>query len=153
MNKIKDFLKSKECQFGFKEGHSTVLCSSVLHQTVQYYLNGGSSVYALFLDASKAFDRVRYDKLFDELMTRNICPLFVRLLLTMYQLNNGIAKWKDKSSDMFKIQNGVKQGSVISPHLFAIYLDTLLVEINRSKVGCYVGDQACNILAFADDIV
>ncbi len=41
-------------------------------------------MYAVFLDASKAFDRVQYYKLFNELVNRNISPLVLRLLLDMY---------------------------------------------------------------------
>ena len=33
------------------------------------------------------------------------------------------------------------QGSVLSPYLFAVYLDNLLVDLNNSGVGCYcMGD-------------
>ena len=37
------------------------------------------------------------------------------------------------------ISNGVRQGSVFSPYLFAVYIDGLLVELCNSGVGCYWG--------------
>ena len=36
-----------------------------------------------------------------------------------------------------RLSNGVRQGSVLSPLLLAVYLDELLVELSVSGVGCY----------------
>ena len=53
-------------------------------ETISYYNANGSNVYALMLDASKAFDRVNYCKLFRVLLKRKESPLALRLLLYMY---------------------------------------------------------------------
>ena len=49
--------------------------------------------------------------------------------------------------------NGVKQGSIISPILFTIYLDILLERLKNNGVGCYIGDKFVGALAYADDLV
>ena len=49
--------------------------------------------------------------------------------------------------------NGVKQGGVLSPVLFCVYIDDLLHTIARSKEGCYIGQMFVGVLAYADDIV
>ena len=49
---------------GFERGLSTTLCTGVLKHVVAKYIQNGSSVYACFQDASKAFDLVRHDVLF-----------------------------------------------------------------------------------------
>ena len=55
-----------------------------------HFINGTNklyvilSLYVLMLDASKAFDRVNYCKLFSELLRRDASPLILRLLLHMY---------------------------------------------------------------------
>ncbi len=54
-------------QFGFKEGLSTTECTFTKLETISYYHFNHTNVYALFLDATKAFDRVHYGKLFKEL--------------------------------------------------------------------------------------
>ena len=149
MNKIKDKIVTSKCQFGFKLGHSKPLCTAVLHQTIEYY----SNVYLLFLDASKAFDRVRHSKLFECLIKKGVCPLYIRIIFVMYELNNAVIKWKQNKSDSFKLNNGVKQGGILSPYLFSVYIDPLLNSINGSSFGCHVGSEPCNVFSFADDVV
>ena len=53
-------------------------------------------------------------------------------------------------SDSFKISNGVRQGSILSPKLFSVYLDKLSVAQNKSSIGGNVGTCA-NHLFYADD--
>ena len=49
-------------------------------------LNENSIVYTLFLDASKAFDKVNHNKLFNILMEKGICPIMLRLIINMYKI-------------------------------------------------------------------
>jgi len=50
-------------------------------------------------------------------------------------------------------KNGVKQGGVISPVLFCIYIDKLLLELSKSGFGCFIGEVFLEALVYADDIV
>jgi hypothetical protein len=49
-----------EYQFGFKKNHSTALCTHVFKQTVNYYRQNGSHVFACFTDFNKAIDNIDY---------------------------------------------------------------------------------------------
>ena len=73
LNKILDWiillnehksLSSSPLQFGFRKGLSTTQCTHSLLEIVDYCNYTKSDVFVLMLDASKAFDRVRYYKLF-----------------------------------------------------------------------------------------
>ena len=59
----------------------------------------------------------------------------------------------DKRSQSFEITNGTRQGSVLSPALFAVYLDDLLAKLRRLGVGCHVGGLWYGAMCFADDLV
>ena len=79
-----EYLMTSELQFGFKEHSSTIMCSTLLIETVEYYVSNNSTVYVLLIDASKAFDRLCHSKLFEVLETYNVCPLVRRLLYNIY---------------------------------------------------------------------
>ena len=73
-------------QLGFKAGHSTDQCAFLLKQSASYFVTHGSSAHAVFLDASKAFDRVLHMKLFEKLVIQRKVPMcFVRPLKHWYK--------------------------------------------------------------------
>ena len=104
------------------------------------------------LDASKAFDRVEYVKLFTTLRNRKICPVVLRLLMNMYINQQIQVKWNNMISPTCTISNGVKQGGCMSPTLFSIYLDKLLGILRASNVGCRYGNHYMGAFCYADDI-
>ena len=95
--------------------------------------------YVLQLDASKAFDRVSYSRLFNVLLDKNVCPYILRLLCYMYLNHNCCVKWNSKSSTDFCLSNGVKQGAVISPNLFSSYMDALFQRLKGNVIACMLG--------------
>ena len=107
------------------------------------------------LDASKAFDKVNYckKKYLLHLLERNISPIVLRLLLFMYTNQSLRVKWSSTLSDQFSVMNGVKQGRVLSPILFAVYTDGLLERLQQNGVGCYMGSRFTGALAYADDMM
>ena len=56
-------------------------------------------------------------------------------------------------SSTFRIRNGTRQGSVLSPTLFSIYLDDLLVTLRNLGLGCYIGGLWYGACSYADDLV
>ena len=48
---------------------------------------------------------------------------------------------------------GVKQGGVLSPILFNMCLDVLLLNLQKSGFGCHIGNEFMGCFAYADDII
>ena len=147
-----ELLKTSDMQFGFKAHSSTVMCSTVLIETVEYYVSKNSSVYVLLIDASKAFDRVCHSTLFRILESYKLCPMLTRLLYNIYSRSEMKVTWKHASSRPFTLLNGVKQGGVLSPCLFTLYIDGLLKRLKSAGIGCHVGLTYAGAFGYADDI-
>ena len=148
-----DILSSSDGQFGFKKGHSTMHCSYVVEEVISYYRSRDTPVYCVMLDASKAFDCVQYIKLFDLLLKKGLCPLVARFLANLYTCQIVRIKWGDHLTDSFRVRNGVKQGGVLSPILFNVYIDELLKTLKSTGIGCHIGNIFVGAFAYADDII
>ena len=84
LHKYSDVFTTSDIQFGFKEHSSTTKCTFALTETVNYFRKNKSNVYVMLLDATKAFDKVNYVKLFYQLIDRGLNPFIIRCLLYMY---------------------------------------------------------------------
>jgi hypothetical protein len=84
LERLSSKLDTSHLQFGFKRGHSTNMCATVLKETVAYYISNETSVHRVMLDATKAFDRVDYYKMFAKLINRNSSPVVTRFMLNLY---------------------------------------------------------------------
>ena len=133
--KCEDYLSTCSNQFGFKKGHSTDLCIYPLKEYIEYYKNRKTSVFVSMLDASKAFDRVNFCLLFQKLLSRNVPLFIVRILAMWYTHQKMCIRWGNAISPSFTVSNGVKQGGIISPILFNVYMDGLNVLLNSSNVA------------------
>ncbi len=81
-----------------------------------------------------------------------MCALTARFLAYLYTNQCLRVRWNGCNSDSFPTSNGVKQGGILSPILFCIYMDELLHRLKASKVGCYIGDTFYGGLGYADDL-
>ena len=106
-----------------------------LKQVVDYCRSNSSPVYICFLDASKAFDRVNYAILCKKIASRNLPNVIVRILHVWFSRQCFYVKWGSVLSQSFHATNGVRQGGILSPHLFNIYIDELSIKLNSQFFG------------------
>lgn len=151
--KVKAAHKHDMYQFGFKKAHSTGLCTGVVKKTIDYYVNRGSHVFACFVDFTKAFDRVNYWKLFNQLLDDGIDCRYVKILSFWYSEQEVCVKWQNSVSCNFRICNGTRQGGVLSPYLFTRYVRDLIETVVLSYIGCNIAGIFVNIVSYADDMV
>ena len=84
-------------------------------------------------------DCSRFSTLFQKLLDRDLPAIVIRLLAYVYEEQAGCVRWDGIRSSEFSITNGTRQGSVLSPTLFSVYLDDLLKELRHLGLGCHVG--------------
>ena len=73
-------------------------------------------------------------------------------MLYWYRAQYFCIKWGSSISESFSVNNGVRQGGILSPHLFAIYVDELSTDLNDLGVGCHVDNISINHILYADDL-
>ena len=134
---LEDYLFTHNQQFGFKSKHSTDFCIFTVKSVLKYYTQQHSPSYTCFLDASKAFDKINHFKLFRKLL-RKTPIVIVRILLFWYSKQTVCIKWGKCISVFFSISNGVRQGGILSPKLFSVYIDDLSDKLVKCKVGRYI---------------
>lgn len=150
--RAKEYLTTSANQFGFKRNHSTDMCIFALKETVNYYYSMNTPVFAGFIDIKNAFDRVSHSKLFLKLIERGV-PIYIILLLRSWYMTQRLyAAWGSTQSEALRMSNGIRQGSIISPYLFNVYVDELNVLLAKSKLGCHVGGKPLNNFSYADDL-
>jgi len=120
--KFLDKLQTSSLRFGFKAKSSTNLCIFVLKETLAYYVKNQTTVFCTFLDASKAFDRINYCKLFRLLINHGMPAFDNRVLLNLYIGNFVCMFWCGIFSYYFLATDGVKQGGVLSPFFYVCIL-------------------------------
>jgi len=135
-----DYFASCEHQFGFKKGRGCRDAVFALSETVNYYANNASTVNICTVDVSKAFDKISHQALFSKLINRKAPLCLIKLLINWYSKCVSQVKWGSSLSKWFTLDHGIRQGGVLSPCLFAIYVNDLLLKLLESGLGwvCWV---------------
>ena len=108
--RILPYLETTCNQFGFKPKHGTEMCVFVLKELISYYVKHGSGMFVAYLDASKAFDRVNHATMFNKMLVRGVPKLIVKLLRHWYSNQQLFVRWGAVCSNVFSVNNGVRQG-------------------------------------------
>ena len=74
------------------------------------------------------------------------------MLYRWYRHLQGVVRWNGSHSDRFYILRGTRQGSLLSPYLFNIFINDLLNELESSNIGLNIGNAMFNCVTYADDI-
>ena len=146
-------LGSDSLQFGFKAKTSTTQCTWLVTEVAQHLLRTGTNPIVTVLDCTKAFDLCKFSTLFTRILDKNVPPIVVRCLMSMYMDQHGWVKWGKVKSDKFTIQNGTRQGAILSPVFWAVYCDLMIKELRQLGVGAHVANMFMGVACYADDVV
>ena len=146
-----------ENQAGYWKGYTTADHIFCLQSLIQKYLSkSGGRVYALFVDFSKEFDRVPHHLLWKRLLDEGVHGRILGVIRSMYKTLCSCVKTSEGLTEFFPCRIGTRQGCMLSPFLFVLYLNLFIRDINAEfNNGIFVTETAGKIqlLLYADDIV
>jgi hypothetical protein len=147
-------------QIAFRKKFRTSDHIFVLHTLINKYTSakfrgskGPKNLYVCFVDLKKAFDTVWRGGLFHKLLENGIGGKLYNIITNMYSKSKASVKLSGGITEYFETTIGVKQGCVISPTLFNIFLNDIPTIFDHDKsfpVTLY--SELLNCLLYADDI-
>ena len=140
-----------EEQSGFRKGRGGLENVLVMKEIIEKNKKLGRELYLVFLDVEKAYDMVNRSKLLTLLTHRD--RKVVQVIRKLYEDSEVEFTLGDVSTGWLRNNIGVRQGCVISPTLFNICINELIVRIRMTGKGVKVEDRRLGCLAYADDIV
>ena len=130
-------------------------CPDQLFSLVEILRNRGQTgTFCCFIDVKKAFDRVFRGGLWARLWKVGVRGKLWRVLRTIYKKVESCVLVSGEKTEWFKIDTGVRQGCVLSPRLYALFINGLIDELSNAKLGVEISPGLLLAsLLYADDIV
>jgi len=87
---------------------------------------------------SKAFDNMCYAELFQCVVDTRVPGWIVLVIENWYSKLCVTVRWIDAISGFFNVMSGVRQGSILSPRLFTVLINIVIVNLRDSGGGCSI---------------
>ena len=136
-----------ETQLGFRKGNRTSDAHIIIRNLVDKYCHKyNTKIYSCFIDLSKAFDSVPRDILLKKLQNFGIKGKFFNIIRSIYSSDTAYVKIDGKCTNPFVINQGVRQGCVLSPLLFNIFMADLAKKLNSLENNLELDNMEINSL-------
>jgi len=148
-----NYFVTSDLHFSFEK---RVGCNDALYalqSVVRHFTNGNSTVNQCALDMSKAFDVVNHFALFMKCMNCNVPIALLNILVNWYGMCTAVVRWDNVFSDVIRLQCGVRQGGVLSPVLFTVYVNDVIMALSASGYGYYFHGMFVGCFMYADDLL
>ena len=142
-----------EEQAGFRAGRSTVDHLFTLSELIRARKARRKETHCAFLDIRKAYDTMDRDALWKRLIDVGLRGKMWRVIKNLYDVVESSVLVGHQRTEWFPVEAGVRQGCILSPILFVIFIDGLVRAVKRARVSSVLKDIKFNILLFADDVV
>ena len=140
-------------QCGFRSGRRGAENLFILDTIIMHSKKNNLKTMIAMLDLKKAYDRVCRESLWYKMRMYGFPEGFMQLLELVYKESYGVLKFQNIKSEPVEIKLGLKQGCVLSPVLFSLYLADLGRVLENAGVGLKLGNVNIPALFFADDML
>ena len=141
-------------QAGFRAGRSTTGQIFNLRILCEKYLQHQQNLYHVFIDFKKAFDRVWHEALWTSMRKYNINASIIRAIENLYDKAKSAVLFNGSTGEWFRTTVRVRQGCLLSPTLFNIFLERIMCKALDDHEGSVsIGGRLITNFRFADDIV
>ena len=141
-----------EEQAGFRPGRSTIDHIFSVSEVLRLRRRRGRETHCAFLDIKKAYDSIHRDGIWKRLLDVGIRGKMWRVLKNLYDVVESCVLVGQQRTEWFSLEAGVRQGCILSPILFAIFIDGLAQALKQVRVGSILEGKRFNLTLFADDI-
>ena len=138
-------------QAGFRAGRSTT--EQIFNHRIlcEKYLQHQQNLYHVFIDFKKAFDRVWHEALLATMRKYNINASIIRAIQNLYDKAQGAVLFNGSTGEWFRTTVEVRQGCLLSPTLFNIFLERLMCEALDDHEGSVrIGGRPITNFRFAE---
>jgi hypothetical protein len=125
-NKIN--LELEEEQFGFRKNSGTREAIFCIRMIIEKYIEVDKPIYACFIDYTKAFNRVRHERLVQCLKDIHLDNADIRLICNLYWEQTAVIRYIRTNSEAIDIKRGVRQRCVLSPCLFNPFTEKMIFK-------------------------
>ena len=140
-------------QIGFRKGYRTADHILSLKTLIEKYISQNKYIYVTFIDFRAAFDSVWRIGMIYKLIKCGVGGNFIKILINIYSKVKYCIKLPDGLSEEFTAHKGLKQGCVMSPNLFNVFLNDLPAIFDISCHPCKLNNIDVSCLLYADDLV
>ena len=99
--------------------------------TQKYLSKKGGKLYVVSVDLRRAFDSVRYSKLLHVLQKNGLSEHFTKTIMSMYTSAKAFVKIYQETTDEVDCDKGLRQGCILSPTLFSIFINEIANKIEE----------------------
>ena len=145
--------KLKDGLCGFLPGRSTTDQIFTLKQIFEKSWEYGKDLFACFADLEKAYGRVPRDKLWKILQEYDVNSQLLHAIKSFYCRPKVCVRVNGRQSKPFHVGVGLRQGCVLSPLLFIVYINWIDKKYSQANECATIGNCKISRLLFADDLV
>ena len=142
-----------DLQFAYRRDRGTLQANFILQEVIAANMDLGRAVYVAFLDVKKCFNSIWHDGLLYKLISAGVSPRIILTLRNLYRECHVKVKVHGEQSAHGRIEQGLKQGGVLSTTLLTLFMDDKIRQVQKEEVGAEIGHKRIGIIAYADDEV